>query len=294
MEAPSSLIKFHKQFADEQACIDYLAKERWGEDATCPKCGVISVKFYKLKSGKLKCATCRQAFSVRVGTIFEDSKLPLEYWFVAIYLSTSLKKGISSIQLSKYLDITQKSAWFMLQRIRHVFDHEEPPLEGIVEVDETYIGGKHPRSLGRSKKEIVFGMVERSGRAKLIHVKSSGARSLLPEIAESITHEATIYSDTWRAYSTLNKRGFAHESVNHSKHEYARGPVNTNTVEGLWSHFKKSLDCIYIHVSGKHLKKYCDEFDFRYSTREMTDGERFQFWFRFISGKHVSYAKLIK
>lgn len=244
MENTSNLIAFYKQFSDEQACIDYLARERWGEDAACPRCGVVSAKFYKLKSGKLKCATCRLAFSVRVGTIFEDSKLPLQHWFLAIYLATSLKKGISSIQLSKYLDITQKSAWFMLQRIRHVFSSETPPLEGIVEIDETYISGEHKIELGRSKKEIVFGAIERGGNAKLQHVKSSGARTLLPEVIKAVEPSATIYSDQWGAYRTLNQHGYTHESVNHGAKEFARKEVHTNTIEGAWSHFKKSIDCI--------------------------------------------------
>lgn len=125
MENPTNLFQFYKQFAAEQDCIDYLVKERWGVEVTCPRCGVLSAKLYKLASGKLKCADCRQAFSVRVGTIFEDSKIQLQQWFLAIYLATSLKKGISSVQLSKYLDITQKSAWFILLRIRYAVGAED-------------------------------------------------------------------------------------------------------------------------------------------------------------------------
>jgi transposase-like protein len=292
-----NLIDFYKKFPNEQACRDYLQKARWGNSVTCPKCGVVDGKIYRLKDSRLlKCATCRQPFSVRVGTVFEDSAIPLQSWFLAIYLCTSLKKGISSVQLAKYLGITQKSAWHMLHRIRHnVTDYIKEPLSGIVEIDETYIGGKNPGKRGsKFDKSIIFGAVERGGRAKLAHVKTAGARVLLPEVTKSVSSGTTIYSDQLSAYISLKNKGYTHESANHSDLEFARGTVHTNTIEGgVWDHLKLSLKAIYLGVSPKHLEKYCDEFAYRYSTRDLTDGQRFEQWFKYTNGKQLTYKKLV-
>jgi transposase-like protein len=293
-----NLIDFYKKFPDEQACRDYLQNARWGDNATCPKCGVTGGKIYKLKDTRLlKCAVCRQPFSVRVGTVFEDSAIPLQSWFLAVYLATSFKKGISSIQLAKYLGITQKSAWHMLHRIRHSVNTsaDDKPLDGIVEIDETYIGGKRPGVRGsKLDKAIVFGAVEHGGRTKLAHVRTAGARVLLPEIDKSISPNATIYSDQLSAYRSLNKRGYVHDSVNHSTLEFARGTVHTNTIEGgIWDHLKLGLKAIYMGVSPKHLSKYCDEFVYKYNTRGLTDGQRFDTWFHNSNGKQLTYKTLI-
>jgi transposase-like protein len=138
----TNLIDFYNEFATEEKCAEFLAQQRWGNEITCPKCGVIGIKAYKLASGRLKCATCRNPFTVRMGSVFEDSKIPLRKWFFAIYLCTSLKKGVSSIQLAKYLGVTQKTSWFMLQRIRYVFENGTfEKLKNTVEMDEAYIGG---------------------------------------------------------------------------------------------------------------------------------------------------------
>jgi transposase-like protein len=291
-----NLIDFQTQFPNEVACLEYLEQQHWCNGRYCPHCG--SYETYKFKDGRLfKCVDCKKQFTVKVGTIFSDSHIPLQKWFYAVFLNTSLKKGISSIQLGKYLGITQKSAWFMLQRIRYSMSNSsfDIPLEGIVEVDETYVGGKQSgKGRGPVGKQVIFGAVERGGRAKLKHVPSSGARALLPEIAKSISPGAIIYSDQYAAYKTLDRRGYSHESVNHSQLEFARGGIHTNTIEGgVWDHLKLSLSAIYIGVSPKHLQKYCDEFDFRYNTRELNDGQRFGQWFKFINGKQLSYKELI-
>lgn len=295
MKNPSNLLEFYKEFATEQDCIDYLVRERWGDEVTCPRCGLMNTKLYKLATGKLKCAACRQVFSVRVGTIFEDSKLPLQQWFLAVYLATSLKKGISSVQLSKYLDITQKSAWFMLQRIRYAVSSDGEPLTGEIEVDETYPGGKSENRAFREpkRKPVVFGMVERGGRAKIQHVKSSGARVLLPEIGEGVTSGSTIYSDGWQAYKTLSRRGYEHHTVDHHAHQYVVGRIYTQNIENVWSQLKRSVYGIYHHVSEKHLQLYCNETTYRYNTREMNDGERFKDWFRFAASKRLKYESLV-
>jgi transposase-like protein len=293
-----NLIDFYKEFPDEKACRDYLQNARWGDNSTCPKCSVVGGKIYKLKDTRLlKCATCRQPFSVRVGTVFEDSAISLQSWFLAVYLATSLKKGISSVQLAKYLGITQKSAWYMLHRIRHSINTtvDDKPLEGIVEVDETYIGGKKSGVRGaKLDKSIVFGAVERSGRAKLAHVRTAGSRVLIPEIEKFISPNAVIYSDQLTAYKNLGRRGYAHDSVNHSILEFARGSVHTNTIEGgIWDHLKLGLKAIYMGVSPKHLGKYCDEFVYKYNTRNLTDGQRFDRWFKSSNDKKLTYKTLI-
>lgn len=275
-----NLIDFQKRFSSEAVCLEYLEQMRWPEHRYCPHCG--SLKNYKFKDGKLfKCGDCRKQFTVKVGTIFSDSKIPLEKWFMAIYVSTSLKKGISSIQLSKYIGVTQKSAWFMLQRIRYALEvsGSSSLLEGSIEVDETYIGGKRKLVQKYDNKSVVFGMVERGGRAKMKHVKSSGSRVLLPQVQASVKVNSTVYSDEWGAYKTLPKLGYPHKTVKHYNLEFKRGNAHTNTVEGLWSHFKRGIDGIYIHVSPKHLQKYCSEYEYRYNTRDLTDIDRFSQWF---------------
>src|SRR3989344_4582237 len=288
-----NLIEFQQKFGSEAVCLDYLEQARWPNERYCPHCN--STKTYKFSDGKLfKCGDCRKQFTAKVGTIFSDSKIPLYKWFLAIYLATSLKKGISSIQLSKYIGVTQKTAWFMLQRIRFALEKSGNGfmLQNEVEVDETYIGGTRKLAQKYDNKSIVFGMVERGGRAKMKHVKSSGARVLLPEIRSTVKPASTIYSDEWGAYKTLPKLGYPHGTVKHHQLEFKRGNAHTNTVEGLWSHFKRGIDGIYIHISSKHLQKYCSEYEYRYNTRDMTDGERFNDWFANVHGR-LSYKELL-
>ncbi len=294
----TNLLTFYDKFNDEQACRDYLATLRWGDRTICPHCGSIDSS-YRYKDGRLfKCTACQKQFTVRVGTVFEDSHIPLQKWFLAIYLATSLKSGISSIQLSKYLGITQKTAWFMLHRIRKVLEMEGMELSGTVEADETYIGGKVTnRPLRRrdddDTKQVVFGMVERKGRTVMKHVISSGSRSLLPVIENTIVVGSRIYSDEWRSYSSLKRLGYSHKSVNHRRGEYVVGLVRTNTIEGVWSQLKRGVNGIYRHISPKHLQKYCDEYSYRYNTRELNDFERFNDFFKFVNARNLTYKGLI-
>lgn len=290
------MIEFQQTFGTEDACLEFLATKRWGKDQKeryCPHCG--SYATYAFKNGLLfKCKDCRRQFTVKVGTIFTDSKVPLAKWFLAIYLATSLKKGISSVQLSKYAGVTQKTAWFMLQRIRYAIEHSDGDiLSGDIEIDETYVGGK-PRAYekGRRKeKGVVFGAIERGGKMRISHVKSSGSRVLIPKIKEEIRRGSTIYSDQWRAYNTLSGRGYTHLSVNHGELQFVAGLTHTQNIEAAWSHFKRSLIGVYHSVSLKHLQKYCSEFEYRYNTRTMDDRERFEGWFD-KTNAHLPYKKL--
>ena len=309
-----NLIELLDRFPDEQSCRDFIQERRWPDEITCPQCGVIG-KAYKYTSGKnagklFKCASCRQQFTVRVGSIFEDSKIPLRKWLLAIYLCTSIKKGVSSIQLSKFIKVRQATAWFMLQRIRHVFETGSfEKLTGEVEMDEAYIGGKdsnkhyHKRLKqltgkgaqghgSKNSKTPVVGMVERGGKLRAVATKDTGSNTLMTLARKNIDIDATIYTDEHMPYRTLPKIGFKHASVNHGAKEFVNGMASTNTAESFWSHLKRGIDGIYHHVSAKHLQLYCDEYTFRWNTRGMTDGERFEAWFDNINGKRLMYKSL--
>jgi transposase-like protein len=311
-----NLIELLDRFPDEQSCRDFIQERRWPNEITCPQCGVIG-KAYKYSSGKnsgklFKCAACRQQFTVRVGSIFEDSKIPLRKWLLAIYLCTSIKKGVSSIQLAKFIKVRQATAWFMLQRIRHVFESGSfEKLSGEVEMDEAYIGGSdknkhHSKKLktltgkgaqghgSKNSKTPVVGMVERGGDLHAVVTDNTGSATLMNLVRKHIDIDATVYTDEHMPYRTLSKIGFKHESVNHGVKEFVNGMASTNTAESFWSHLKRGINGIYHHVSPKHLQKYCDEYSYRWNTREMTDGERFEDWFGNLNGKRLTYKALIE
>lgn len=307
-----NLIQFYQKFGTEEQCQKFLYKSRWEHGVTCPKCGEIDVKTYKLASRRYKCASCRSTFTVRTKSVFEDSPVPLQSWFLAIYLCASYKKGISSIQLSKYIGVTQKTAWFMLQRIRYVFENDSfEVLEGKVEMDEAYIGGadknkhyskklstltgKGAQGFGsKNSKTPVVGMVQRGGNIHVIATKDTGSKTLMTLARTHIDISATIYTDEHMPYRTLPKLGFKHESVNHGVKEFVNDMASTNTAESFWSHLKRGINGIYHHVSAKHLQRYCDEYSYRWNTRAMTDGERFEDWFNHVNGKRLTYNSLIR
>jgi len=295
-----SLFAFQQQFPDEASCLSFLETQRWGEDNKnryCPHCG--SLKTYKFADGKLfKCGDCRKKFTAKVGTMFSDSHIALQKWFYAIYLNTSLKKGISSIQLAKYLDITQKTAWFMLQRIRYSVEKagRGDLLGNIVEADETYVGGKKHdgmRGRGASGKTPVVGIAERKGEIRLAVTQDTTAHTLEKVITDNVTPGSTVMTDEYRPYNHVTRLGYEHRRVNHSSKEFVVGQNHTNTIEGAWSHLKLSIRAIYIGVSPKHLQKYCAEYEYRYNTRGLKDDERFDKWFDFVNGKNLAYKKLI-
>lgn len=293
-----NLANFYKQFPDEKACLAYLEKMRWPQGVACPHCG--SVKTYKFKDGLLfKCGEkeCRKQFTAKVGTIFTDTHIALQKWFLAIYLLTSRKKGTSSVQLAKDLEITQKSAWFMLQRIRYAMKYSlDKPLDGTIEADETYIGGKTADSRGRFHNKVaVIGMVEKrknTGRIVTEVTKHADATVAMPFIRAMAKQNSTIHTDESAIYHRLG-REYPHKYVTHKKLEYVRGDVSTNTIDGAWNHLKLGLKAIYMGVSPKHLPKYCMEFDYRYNTRSLKDGERFTQWFEGINGRHLPYKSLV-
>lgn len=301
-------------FSDENVCRKYLAFQRWKNKPVCPYCGH-SDKIYQIEKiegtehyKRFKCSTkeCGKKFSVTVGTIFEDTKIPLSKWFGALYLLTAHKKGISSSQLHRDLSVTQKTAWFMLQRIREMLKESAPELlKNTVEMDETYIGGKEKnkhadkkgkpdkRRLGRSTdtKSVVFGIVERDGKVYAKKIHAPKIKYMYPIIEKVVAPGTTVVTDDWPAYMRLDLK-YAHYVINHSKGKYAHGMIHTNTIEGFWSLLKRGILGIYHSVTFKHLDAYCSEFAYRYNTKKISDPLRFQLALSRAEGKRLKYADL--
>ncbi len=276
-----SVLDLIQAFPTEQSCIEHLEAIRWNGNVVSPFDP--TSKVYKTKTG-YQCKNTGKNFNVKTNTIFDNTKLPLVKWFLAIWIATSHKKGISSLQLGRDLDITQKSAWFMLQRIRQCFGIEnENKLDNEVEVDETFVGGANENrhaskkvkgGQGGANHTPVLGMVERSGKINAKKIEDRKASTLVPEILAVIKETATIYTDEHVGYKSL-KKIYDHQFVKHNANEYVNGKVHVNTIEGFWSLLKRGIFGIYHFTSKKHLQLYVDEFVFRYNSREITSKMRF-------------------
>lgn len=268
-----------QDFATDEACLEWLMKYFYPDGIPCKNCKKIT-KHYRVKSRpSYSCDMCGNHVHPTADTIFHKSTTPLTLWFYAIYLMTATRAGISAKQLERELGVTYKTAWRMFHQIRKMMSDDNTPLSGEVEVDETYIGGKSYNrkfvaDFGEKPKEVVMGMVERNGKAKVRHIKSSGARSLLPQIQKNIKPNTQIYSDQWGAYRTLPRLGFKHASINH-KETYVVGNIHTQNVENLWSNIKRGITGVYRHVDPKYLQAYVDEYAFRYSQRNSNQA---MFW----------------
>lgn len=264
-----TLKDFKAEYPDDAACLRSVLENRYGD--TCPRCGVVGVKWHPITGRKgFVCSECDRHVYPLADTIFRKSETSLWNWFYAIYQFSVSKNGVSAKELERTLGVTYKTAWRMARQIRLLMQQDDDMLGGngtAVEVDETYIGGKRKLARKYTNKSIVFGQVERDGSIKAKHVKSSGARVLLPEIEQNITKGTNIYSDEYGVYRTLKKRGYSHTTVNHSTLEYVRGIAHTNTIEGFWSQLKRSIDGSYHAVSPKYLQSYVNEFVFRYNHR---------------------------
>lgn len=302
----NSLSELVEALPDEQACIDHFTSIRWKSGPFCPYCG--STKVYHFGDKRThKCGetACRQRFSIKVGTIFEDSKLPLRKWYMAIWLITSHRKGISSAQLARDLAITQKSAWFMLHRLRYAARTKSfnRPLKGEIEADETFIGGKDRNrhankrkggvgGLG-SKKTAVFGMLERGGELRAMKVNSLRQRELQTKIAQHVERGSTLMTDEAAGYTGVGYTyGYRHERVRHAIGEYVRDRFHTNGIEGAWSLFKRQVYGIHHWISAKHIDRYLDEFTWRFNLREMEEGKRVTAFLGRVSGR-LTYNSLI-
>ena len=282
----NSIIDLMQTFSNERECLEHLKKMRWNGKPYCPHCGCEKVYEFSDKK-RYKCSECRKKFTPTVGTIFEDSKVSLKKWFVAIYLITAHKKGISSLQLSRDIGVTQKTAWHMLHRLREASKTKafNRPLKNVVEADETYIGGKEKNkhfgkrtenTQGRSvkTKTPVLGLVERQGQARVIKADVVNSQSVKSFITKNVVFGTWLMTDEYRAYRGLDLM-YKHNFINHGEKEYVRKNVHTNTLEGFFSLFKRGIIGIYHFVSPKHLDRYLDEFTFRYNTREISNESRF-------------------
>ena len=280
----TSLYDLQKSFPTEKSCIKFLELIRWNGNVISPYDE--TSKVYKCKGNNYKCKNTGKYFNVRTNTLLEASNIELRKWFMAIYLITSHKKGISSLQLHKDLHVTQKTAWFMLQRIRKCFEFENNNiLNNSVEVDETYIGGKNKNrhankkvenSQGRSTKDKtpVLGMIERYGKVNAKIVENVQADTLTREIIKCVRDSANIYTDEYLGYNRISQF-YLHAVVRHKISQYVDGLAFTNNIESFWSIVKRGLLGIYHFTSKKHLQRYLDEFVFRYNTREYTESGRF-------------------
>lgn len=302
----NNLIQVTEYFSDKQRCIDYLTNIRWNGNVTCVHCN--HDKVYELKGAnkRYKCASCRKQFSAIKGTIFENSPISLQKWFLALYLMANHKKGISSLQLSKDISVTQKTAWFMLHRLRTALETKSfsaPIMATTVECDETYIGGKMKNkhkskrvegAQGRSTKDKtpVFGLVERNGRVVAMKVKATTKQDIQPIIAQYVAKGANVMTDEWMAYKGLDKR-FNHAIVKHGEGIYVVGDAHTNTIEGFWSLLKRGIVGIYHQVSVQHLDRYIDEFEYRYNNRDLAPCEMFDSVLSLAHTKRITYNALI-
>ena len=275
MAKPLSVQQFFKRFPDDDNCLEYLMRARFGEALDCPKCGKHG-KFHRIKRHPAyECAWCGYEIYPMVGTPFERSRTSLQKWFYAMYLFTTTRHGVPAKELQRQLSVTYKTAWRMGHQIRkHMGKVDgEPPLTGHVEVDEAYIGGKRPKikgftGRGAKGKTVVFGILERGGELYTSVVPSASGKSLIPHILAQVPKGTRISSDEWAPYRVLTSLGYRHETVDHGAKEYARGDVHVNTLESFWAILKRSIRGTHIHVSKKHLPKYLGEFEYRYNLRK--------------------------
>ncbi len=302
-------------FYDEAEAFKHVESIIWSDGPICPHCGGMD-KAYALKGvrskpskknpegverhGLYKCGHCRKQFTVRIKTIFEESKIPLHKWLQAIHLMCSSKKGISSHQLSRVLEITVKSAWFLSHRIRHAMaiDSKKPMGGGgqDVEIDETYFGRLEgsPYKGGLGHRNVIMTLVHRGGEARSFHVEGSRKKDLVPIAYKYVHPSSTVHTDEALQYKKIGNYFADHGAVNHTKEEYVRGIYHTNTVEGFYSIFKRGMKGIYQHCKEHHLHRYLAEFDFRYTNRVKTgcdDNERAERALLGIIGKRLTYQQ---
>ncbi len=312
---PRTLTEAIRYYSDMQTCIDAVAAIRWADGKpVCPKCNMVegARKHYWLKTQRRwKCYSCRKQFSVKVGSIFEDSPLGLDVWLIALWMLCNCRNGVSSYEIGRATGIAQKSAWFVLQRLRLVLKDTRPVMMGAaeeagpVEMDECFVGGK-PKNMHRSRrlklrlaengyaeKTAIFGMLERGTRqVRATVIPNVKRETLQKKILENVGFGSTVYTDGWPGYDGLSAKQFIHETVNHME-EYVRGEVSTQAIENFWSCLKRTLNGTYVAVEPYHMDRYLDEQMFRFNNRiGHTDATRFQKALAQVGGKRLTWAEL--
>lgn len=297
-----SLYDLFEAFPDEQACVDHLRSIRWRDGEFCPHCN--GNRIYHFSDRRtFKCGDCRQRFSIKVGTVFEDTKLPLRKWFAAIWMITNHPKGIASTTLAKDLKITQKSAWFVLHRLRHAARTPSfnAPLKGTVEADTTFVGGREKNkhaadreggTQGGKGKEVVLGILERDGELRAEHVADTKGKTLKGAVKRNVELGAAVMTDEDRSFIGLEKN-YLHHTVNHSAGEYVRHQVvHVNGIESVWALLKRQIIGVHHWVSPKHLQRYVSEMSWRFNRRDMKVTPRMNDLFGCIEGR-LRYRELI-
>jgi transposase-like protein len=302
--ATMNLADLVREYSDEEKARAYLEALRWPRGPICPQCGSVEGAYRltpkpgsKTRKGLLKCRACRSQFTVTVGTVFEDSHIPLSKWVIAIHLLCASKKGMSAHQLHRMLGISYKAAWFMAHRIRYAMaPSQDDKLGGLVEVDETYVGGKISNRLGKMgtgrgtvNKIPVVSLLERGGRVRSVPMPKITADNLHALVKKNVRRTATIITDEFKGYTGLDRKFASHQTVKHGQREYVRGPVHVNTVEGFFGILKRGINGVYHHVGQGHLWRYLNEFDYRYNLRAVNDGDRAAGVIRQAGGKRLTF-----
>ena len=293
VKQPQTLMEAIKYFADKDVCHDFVEKMRWLDGVECPHCESSDIGRIESRS-KYQCRACRRQFSVRYNTIFEDSKIALDKWLCAIWMIANARNGVSSYEIARSLGVTQKTGWFMLQRIRLAMQSKSiVKLGGEVEVDETYIGGKarfmhkdrreaYKGMTGGFNKVIVLGLLERDGEVRTEIIEGVKRSVLDPKVREHVEPGSAVYTDALPSYESLGDE-YIHEAIDHGEC-YVRGKVHTNGLENYWSLFKRCIRGTYVNIQPYHLFRYLDEQSYRFNCRNLTDHARFQGVTRGIAG----------
>lgn len=300
---PETIIEAIRHFSDLSVATEFAASLRWPDGPVCPACGLVDEKHYYLKTRRVwKCRSCKKQFSVKRGTIFEDSPIGLDKWLPAVWLIANCKNGISSYELARDLGVTQKTAWFMLHRIRLAMQTGTfEKLDGQVEADETFIGGK-ARNMHKSKREekisgrgasgkvAVLGLLERHGKVRTKVVPNTKWRTLQVEVRENVESGSEVHTDALRSYKGLDPE-YVHKVVDHAE-RYVDGHVHTNGIENFWSLLKRGIKGTYVSVEPYHLFRYLDEQAFRFNEREVEDRDRFAKTLGSVAGRRLTYGEL--
>jgi transposase-like protein len=297
-----STFQLFEIFPNEEVARQYLETRLWPNGAICAKCKV-GERITARKNGFYRCNACKIDFTVRTGTIFERSHVPLHKWLYAMYLLVTARKGISSLQLSKEIGITQRSAWFVLSRLREACGHDLNKLRDIIEIDEIYLGPKeHNKHMsqrmygdaGVPSKTPVLGMRERGGRTKAFVVDTTGALAVENAVLENVELGSIIHTDEYPAYKRLGKT-YKHRTINHGLGRYSHNGVTTNSVESVWAVLRRGLHGVYHHASKKHMRRYVNEFTWRVNDGNVKNHtlDRLNYFVGAVTGRQITYQKLI-